>query len=219
MAYNRCVGTRYCSNNCPYKVRRFNFFDFNKRPLDKLYRSPLASFNDGEYELKRWYKNVDQTSRPEDEWELLKLVRNPDVSVRMRGVMEKCTFCVQRIEQAKIGQKVKAGQSGNVQVPDGVIKTACQQACPAEAIVFGNLLDPNSRVSQLKRQERDYSVLGFLDTRPRLTYLARIRNPNPKMPDFYESPLNIQEYIDKQGSPFEEHHAETKPGTKEGAPH
>lgn len=223
MAYNRCVGTRYCSNNCPYKVRRFNFFDYTKRPLNKLYASPLTSFNEGEWELKRWWKDVDKSNRPEDEWELLKLVRNPDVSVRMRGIMEKCTFCVQRIEQAKIAQKVKAGASGDVQVREGAIQTACQQACPAEAIVFGNLLDPKSRVTQLKKQERDYSVLGFLDTRPRLTYLARIRNPNPAMPDYHQNPLNIQEYIDKQGSPFEEHGAsQTKHGastneTKKGA--
>ena len=199
MAYNRCVGTRYCSNNCPYKVRRFNFFDYNKRPLNALYKSPLASTHEGKYEFFRWFNDPWGTTRPEDEWELMKLARNPDVTVRMRGVMEKCTFCVQRIEGAKIAQKVKAGESGDVQVPDRVIRTACEQACPAEAIVFGNLLDPNSRVSQLKKQERDYSVLGFLDTRPRLTYLARIRNPNPKMPDYYETPLNIKEYYDKQG--------------------
>ena len=199
MAYNRCVGTRYCSNNCPYKVRKFNYFDFNKRPLNHLYKSPLASTHEGQYQFFRWFKDpFDSHTRPDDEWELLKLARNPDVSVRMRGVMEKCTFCVQRIEGAKIAQKVKAGQTGDVQVPDGTIRTACEQACPAEAIVFGNLLDPNSRVSQLKKQERDYGVLGFLDTRPRLTYLARIRNPNPKMPDYYEVPLNIKEYHDKQ---------------------
>jgi molybdopterin-containing oxidoreductase family iron-sulfur binding subunit len=147
---------------------------------------------------------------------LLKLVKNPDVSVRMRGVMEKCTFCVQRIEQAKIGQKVRAGASGDVQLKekDGTVpKMACQQACPAEAIVFGNLLDPNSRVSQLKKNERDYDVLGFLDTRPRLTYLARIRNPNPKMPDYVEIPLTVQEYIGnpkdpKNATPFGEHHGD-----------
>lgn len=188
MAYNRCVGTRYCSNNCAYKVRRFNFFDYNKRPIEGLYKGPLAT-------------------RPRDEWELVKLAKNPDVSVRMRGVMEKCTFCVQRIEQAKIGRKVQAGASDAVQVPDGTIKTACQQACPAEAIVFGNTLDPESRVSKLKASQRDYSVLGFLDTRPRLTYLAKIRNPNPSMPDYYEYPMSMDEYKDQMGSPFESHHS------------
>jgi molybdopterin-containing oxidoreductase family iron-sulfur binding subunit len=219
MAYNRCVGTRYCSNNCPYKVRRFNYFDFNKRPLNDLYASPLTSFNDGEWELTRWWKNPDKSNRPEDEWELLKLARNPDVSVRMRGVMEKCTFCVQRIEGAKIQQKIKAGASGDVQVKDGAFKTACEQACPAEAIVFGNLLDPDSRVSKLKRQERDYEVLGFLETRPRLTYLARIRNPNPRMPDYAEHPLNTKEYMDEHhANPFEEHHASAAGhGDKKGA--
>src|SRR5439155_12186677 len=200
MAYNRCVGTRYCSNNCPYKVMRFNFFDYNKRPLNKLYYSPVTTWTeepDGKkhWELMRWWKAPNESSnRPTDEWEILKLVKNPDVSVRMRGVMEKCTFCVQRIEGAKIAQKVKAGQSGDVRVPDGTITPACAQACPAEAIVFGNLLDPQSRVSQLKNQDRDYTVIGFLDTRPRLTYLARVRNPNPKMPDYHEIPLNIEEY-------------------------
>src|SRR2546425_9521354 len=202
MAYNRCVGPSYCSNNCPYKVRRFNYLDYNRRPLELLngpfYTSPLTHKVDGQWELVRWFKDPDKGIRPDDEWELLKLVKNPDVTVRMRGVMEKCTFCLQRIEQAKIAQKVRAGQSGDVRVPDGVITPACAQACPAEAIVFGNMLDPQSRVSQLKKQDRDYSVLGFLDTRPRLTYLARIRNPNPKMPDYYETPLNIKEYYDKQ---------------------
>jgi MoCo/4Fe-4S cofactor protein with predicted Tat translocation signal len=210
MAYNRCVGTRYCSNNCPYKVRRFNFFDYNKHPINHdLYKSPLTSRSKGHWNLINWWKEPSlHHTIEEDKWDIMQLVRNPDVSVRMRGVMEKCTWCVQRIEGAKIAQKVKARASGNVQVPDGTIKTACQQACPTEAIVFGNLLDPNSHVSQLKKQQRDYSVLGFLDTRPRLTYLARIRNPNPKMPDYYETPLNIQEYMKKnETNPFEEHHA------------
>jgi MoCo/4Fe-4S cofactor protein with predicted Tat translocation signal len=218
MAYNRCVGTRYCSNNCPYKVRKFNYFDYIKRPLNGLYKSPLASTHEGKYEFFRWFKDPWGTTRPEDEWELLKLARNPDVTVRMRGVMEKCTFCVQRIEGAKIAQKIKAGQSGDVQVPEGTFTTACAQACPAEAIVFGNLADPNSRVSQLKKQERDYSVLGFLDTRPRLTYLARIRNPNPKMPDYYEVPLNIKEYHDKQShGAHEGDHAAEATGKSHGA--
>ena len=192
MTYNRCIGTRYCSNNCGWKVRRFNFFDYNKRPIENLYAGPLAK-------------------RPSDEWELLKLARNPEVSVRMRGVMEKCTFCVQRIEQAKIAQKVKVGASGDVAVRDGALKTACQQACPAEAIVFGNILDPKSHVSQLKLQARDYAVLGFLDNRARVTYLAKVRNPNPAMPDYHEYPFSLTEHtgekFEKNASPFVDHKA------------
>ena len=175
MAYNRCIGTRYCANNCPFKVRRFNWFDFNKRETDYGAAQDQLFFNTGNL-----YKGPLAQNRNEaPEWEIIKLVKNPDVSVRMRGVMEKCTFCVQRIEQAKIAQKVKVGNSGEVAVPDGTIRTACQQACPAEAILFGNILDPESAVSKLKLDPRNYTVLGFLDVRPRVTYLARIRNPNP----------------------------------------
>jgi molybdopterin-containing oxidoreductase family iron-sulfur binding subunit len=177
MAYNRCIGTRYCANNCPYKVRRFNFFDFNKRAIDALYMGPLGH----------------QSEMPE----LVKMVKNPDVTVRMRGVMEKCTYCVQRVQQAKIAQLRIAGASGNVEVPDGTIQTACQQVCPAEAIVFGNVKDPNSRVSQLKTQERDYAVLGYLNIRPRTTYLGKLRNPNPHMPDYQQLPLSRVEYNKK----------------------
>jgi molybdopterin-containing oxidoreductase family iron-sulfur binding subunit len=216
MVYNRCVGTRYCSNNCPYKVRRFNYLDYNKRPLSELkgpfYATPLLHRTDGEWDMARWWKDPNSGMRKDDEWDLIRMLKNPDVTVRMRGVMEKCTFCVQRIEGAKIAQKVKAKDSGDVVVPDGTIKTACEQACPADAIVFGNIADPNSRVSQLKKQQRDYSVLEFLATKPRLTYLARVRNPNPAMPDYQESPMphTLQEYSRKmqiEGDPFEVHHA------------
>ncbi len=210
MVYNRCVGTRYCSNNCPYKVRRFNFFDYNRRPLEQLqgpvYTTPLTHSTDGEWDLLRWWKDPDRGNKPSDEWELLKLVKNPDVSVRMRGVMEKCSYCIQRIQGAEIAQKVKAGASGDVLVPDGAFKTACQQACPAEAIVFGNIADPDSRVSLLKAQDRNYNVLDFLNTKPRTTYLARIRNPNPKMPDAYVMPFSTDEFIKKGNeNPFEGH--------------
>jgi molybdopterin-containing oxidoreductase family iron-sulfur binding subunit len=216
MVYNRCVGTRYCSNNCPYKVRRFNFFDYHKRTAKELegpfYTTPFFKKTDGEHDLKKWAKDRDRHWRDDEEWELLKLAKNPEVTVRMRGVMEKCTFCLQRIEAAKIDQKVKAGASDEVTVPDGTIKTACQQVCPADAIVFGNIKDPNSRVSQLKALDRNYQVLDYLYTRPRLTYLAKVRNPNKAMPDYTEYTANTQEYrssmmSDPQGNPYAGHGA------------
>jgi molybdopterin-containing oxidoreductase family iron-sulfur binding subunit len=214
MAYNRCIGTRYCANNCPYKVRRFNYLDYNKRPLADLkgpfYSTPLTHKTDGKWDLLSWFKAPDASGmREEDEWDLIKMIKNPDVTVRMRGVMEKCTFCTQRIEQAKIAQKVKAGASGDVRLTEAagtIPKTACQQACPAQAIVFGDISDPNSQVSKRKAQQLNYSVLGDLLTKPRTTYLARIRNPNPNMPDYRKWPFSFEEY-EKHGG---ELHAEKK---------
>ena len=181
MAYNRCIGTRYCANNCPYKVRRFNFLDFNKRVDGHYYEGPLGPAK----EVK-------------DPADLPQLQRNPDVSVRMRGVMEKCTYCVQRIQEAKIQAKASARDSGRTQVADGAIQVACQQACPAGAIEFGDITDPNSRVSKAKASTRSYGALTYLNTRPRTTYQAKLRNLNPAMPGAIRLPLSRQEMAGRE---------------------
>jgi molybdopterin-containing oxidoreductase family iron-sulfur binding subunit len=145
MVYNRCVGTRYCSNNCPYKVRRFNFLQYSKKDVP-----------------------------------VLMLAANPEVTVRDRGVMEKCTYCVQRISAARI-----VAERENRPIADGEVRTACQQACPTNAIVFGNLNDAGSAVAKLKALEAKpaYELLGELGTQPRTSYLPRVRNPNPDLED------------------------------------
>jgi MoCo/4Fe-4S cofactor protein with predicted Tat translocation signal len=181
MAYNRCIGTRYCANNCPYKARRFNYFDYNKRnPLiaHNLNKGPLGETKVGD--------------APH-------LQRNPNVTVRMRGVMEKCTYCVQRLKDAVIRQKrgqkqeaLVAGQpstamevtTATLRIRVDAVKTACQDACPAEAITFGNLLDGDtSALGRSKALARNYDLLNYVGTRPRTSYLARVKNPNKDMPD------------------------------------
>jgi molybdopterin-containing oxidoreductase family iron-sulfur binding subunit len=175
MAYNRCIGTRYCANNCPYKVRRFNFFDYNQRPIAQttVGAGPLKLRTEGLY-----LGPLTEKASPDT----IKMQKNPNVTVRMRGVMEKCTFCVQRIEEARIATKVKAGASDKVKIPVDSFQSACQQACPNEAIVFGDITEPGSKVSKLRGSPRGYRLLEYLNTSPRILYLAKLRNPNPKMP-------------------------------------
>ncbi|RZA27554.1 MAG: 4Fe-4S dicluster domain-containing protein [Proteobacteria bacterium] len=181
MAYNRCIGTRYCANNCPYKARRFNFFDYNKR-------NPLIEHN-----LNKGPFGETQVGKGPH------LQRNPNVTVRMRGVMEKCTYCVQRLKDAVIRQKrgqkqevLASGKAspdvqvttGTLRIPVDSLKVACQDACSSEAITFGNLLDENkSTMVRAKNSERNYDLLNYIGTRPRTSYLARVKNPNSEMPD------------------------------------
>jgi molybdopterin-containing oxidoreductase family iron-sulfur binding subunit len=141
MVYNRCIGTRYCANNCPYKVRRFNYYNWTKTLPDSLH-----------------------------------MAQNPNVTVRSRGVMEKCSYCIQRVREANRRSSVE-----NRPMRDGDVETACQQACPAGAIVFGDLADPESRVSSARKNSRRYELLAELSVKPRTSYLGRIRNPNPRL--------------------------------------
>jgi molybdopterin-containing oxidoreductase family iron-sulfur binding subunit len=151
MTYNRCIGTRYCANNCPFKVRRFNFFNYPKEYLT--------------------------TGEDPD---IIQMAMNPEVTVRFRGVMEKCTYCAQRVNRAKIDAKIN---TGSVKPADGAVVTACQQACPADAIYFGDLTDEQATVTQMKRNERNYLMLEELNVRPRTSYIAKLTNPNPALVD------------------------------------
>jgi molybdopterin-containing oxidoreductase family iron-sulfur binding subunit len=172
MVYNRCIGTRYCSNNCPFKVRRFNYFDYFRR-------DPLRST--GMLQVQPDYYIKAQSGGKT----LRAMQFNPDVTVRMRGVMEKCTYCTQRIQRVKIATKnawVKKSEAQKqtdqrVAILDGAIVTACQQACPADAIVFGDLMDKESRVSKLHDEKRSYEMLEELNLKSRTKYLARLTNP------------------------------------------
>jgi molybdopterin-containing oxidoreductase family iron-sulfur binding subunit len=181
MVYNRCIGTRYCSNNCPYKVRRFNYFDFHSIDirgtgipgiqalpwLGDPATDPFRAFPDQQQQYK-----VNQIKR---------MMFNPEVTIRVRGVMEKCTYCTQRINAAKIDAKL-----GGRELADGDIRTACQQACPTRAISFGNIRDPESAVSGQKALDRDYALLAELNNKPRTTYQAKLRNPRPGLAEGHE---------------------------------
>jgi len=191
MTYNRCIGTRYCENNSPYKVRRFNFFDYG-----------VTKFN-GDY----FFKDAVETVAPNREGitgsgdhnkinpnlipprlrqkldEISRMQKNPDVTVRSRGVMEKCSYCIQRINAARIEMNLATGMDPKVKnlVPDGFFQVACQQACPSNAITFGDVLDEHGKVKAMKDNARSYALLGFINTRPRTSHMLRLMNPNPAL--------------------------------------
>jgi MoCo/4Fe-4S cofactor protein with predicted Tat translocation signal len=217
MTYNRCIGTRYCANNCPYKVRRYNWFDYGvakyqgglKEGLEEALGEVVTDNLPSNHNLipPRLRKQLDEIS---------KLGKNPNVTVRSRGVMEKCSYCIQRTNEAKIEGKLKAAKDGTNWrpedgMPDGTVQTACQQACPTGAIVFGDILDETSNngkgsaVRQLRNHNRNYLLLGYLNTRPRTTYLCGMKNPNPvlRQPDL--DPFEHHGHESHGGSPGEGH--------------
>ncbi len=195
IAYNRCIGTRYCANNCPYKVRRFNFFDYAPAKfnggLNPNYASKAIAdkFEETAGQDRTFNQNLIPPRLRKKLDEISKMKFNPDVTVRSRGVIEKCTYCIQRVNAARQDVKIQGIWSEKDQVgpiPDGFFEVACQQACPTDAIAFGDILDPNSRVSKERDSHRTYALLGYLNTRPRTTHMMRVRNPNPAIHVFDE---------------------------------
>jgi MoCo/4Fe-4S cofactor protein with predicted Tat translocation signal len=194
MAYNRCIGTRYCANNCPYKVRRFNFFDWGQTKhnggLDPKYVG--KSLAEGSAEKMTFNENFIPPRLRAKVDEISKMQHNPNVTVRPRGVMEKCSYCIQRINRAKQEVKTREIWTSRDQVgpiPDGFFQVACQAACPTESITFGDILDPASAVAKAKESQRTYMLLGYIDTRPRTTYALRVRNPNEHIRPAQSDPL------------------------------
>lgn len=173
MTYNRCIGTRYCANNCPYKARRFNYYDYNKRPIEDMKIGPIKAPGVEFGPLAPAEGHATTT---------MKLQKNPNVTVRMRGVIEKCTYCVQRLQTAKIAAKAAARDSADIQVKANSVSVACQDACPNQSIVFGNLKAEGDAMIDARENPRRYDLLKYIGTLPRTTYLARIKNPNMKMP-------------------------------------
>ncbi len=225
MTYNRCIGTRYCANNCPYKVRRFNFFDYGvakfqgglkdgiEASLPKVVSENLPA--NQHLIPPRLRKKLDEIS---------KMRMNPNVTVRSRGVMEKCTYCVQRTNEAKIDFKVKhPGQRPSDGMPDGIVQTACQQACPTGAISFGDILDATSHggkgslVRQHREHARSYMLLGFLNTRPRTTYMIGLRNPNKNLRTPVENPFGPHHHHDHDHDHGEHKHGYVDPVRRQDA--
>ncbi len=221
MVYNRCIGTRYCANNCPYKVRRYNFFEYGKLEFngDYIGKEALESIapERGGVNGSNVHNKVNINLIPprlrQKITEIERMGKNPNVSVRMRGIMEKCTYCVQRINAARVECKLNEvkGADGKLSIPDGFFQVACQQACPSEAIVFGDMLDASSKVAGTLGNPRSYKLLNFLNTRPRTSHMVRIMNPNPS--------LCSPERKGHWDSPFGHHGPHEPGGHEEGTPH
>lgn len=233
MTYNRCIGTRYCANNCPYKVRRFNFFDYGvtkfngdyvgKEQLEKVLPDRGGVTGSGQH--NKLNVNLIPPRLRQKLDEISKMQKNPDVTVRSRGVMEKCSYCVQRINEARIETKLKnlGGKVGVPEggIPEGFLQSACQQACPSNAIVFGDILDKTtsndgkgSKAYQMREHPRSYLLLGYLNTRPRTTHMVRVSNPNPKLRAPIENPFGHDHGHDDHG--HDSHGHETKEGSPKG---
>ncbi len=199
MAYNRCIGTRYCLNNCPYKVRRFNFFDYATKRLhgDYVGKDLIGGVVKNEQLVPpRLREKIEEGAG-----EVQTMQYNPNVTVRERGVMEKCTYCIQRVNASRVESKLR----GLDNIPDGFFQTACQQACPTESIVFGDIEDPLSKVRAARDDARTYMLLGYLNTRPRTTYMARLRNPNPRLRTPVTEPFHHGDHSDEHGGPTDTH--------------
>jgi len=215
MVYNRCIGTRYCANNCPYKVRRFNFFDYGVTKFNGDYYGkqlveeivPDRGGITGSGTHNKLNPNLIPPRLRDKLDEISRMQKNPDVTVRSRGVMEKCTYCIQRLNFARIEAKLNdlKDADGKTVVPDGFVQTACQQACPSEAIVFGDILDTKSKVSQSRASGRSYLLLGYLNTRPRTSHLVLVKNPNPALRKSVDEPFHHGGHHDDHGSHGDDH--------------
>jgi molybdopterin-containing oxidoreductase family iron-sulfur binding subunit len=193
MTYNRCIGTRYCANNCPYKVRRFNFFDYGEMKFNGDYVgresveaiAPNRGGVTGSGRHNKINVNLIPPKLRQKIDEISRMQKNPNVSVRSRGVMEKCSYCIQRINEARIETKLQDLKG----IPEGFLQTACQQACPSGAIVFGDILDKKTEAAKMRDHQRSYLLLGYLNTRPRTTHMVKVTNPNPKLRAPVENPF------------------------------
>jgi len=220
MTYNRCIGTRYCANNCPYKVRRFNFFDYGVTKFNGDYLGhdlleqvvPNTGGITGSGAHNKINPNLIPPRLREKLDEISRMQKNPDVTVRSRGVMEKCSYCIQRINGAKIETKLQNLKG----IPEGFFQTACQQACPSNSIVFGDIRNPDSAVSKMRGNARSYALLGYLNTRPRTSHMVRVMNPNPKLVDearrhSWENPFHHEPGHGDPGHGPDSHGAEPRP--------